>query len=204
MSESEVVFDSELLSSKEFKAVLGESFLVYTGPIDMGDGWEVRAKIRDGDGQPVVEALVIRPSESLPPGGLTMRRMRSIRLGDLVKEARDRVFHFAVPENEETADYMGFLKREPRPGRRGRQDAFYASVALDYVSAGTTPVKDMAKRRHLSQARVRDLVHEARRRELLSRSAGRGRAGGSLTEKAKSILAEARQTKNGPARLASD
>ena len=45
----------------------------------------------------------------------------------------------------------------------------------------------LARRRNLPQSKVRDMLHEARRLELLS-STGRGRSGGGLTAKALAIL----------------
>lgn len=56
-------------------------------------------------------------------------------------------------------------------------------------TGSTRPVADLAAGMALSRERVRDLLHEARRRGFLT-SAPRGRPGGSVTEKARALLAE--------------
>jgi hypothetical protein len=78
-----------------------------------------------------------------------------------------------------------------RPGRKGRPDVFYAELAKKYVELleGTsTPTKDLAERLGYSPSSVRDFLHQARRRELLS-PAVKGMAGGELTNKAMWLLA---------------
>jgi hypothetical protein len=85
------------------------------------------------------------------------------------------------------------LKEPRRPGRRGRDDAFFAAFAAEYVArvaeGSSRPVAELAKRRHLSPERVRDVLHQARTRELLTRPAS-GKAGGHLTEKALALFGE--------------
>jgi hypothetical protein len=72
-----------------------------------------------------------------------------------------------------------------RPGRRGRPDYDYAVLAEKYVRllSERRPIEVLAEREQISPAHVRNMLHEARRRELLTR-VGQGRAGGELTEKA--------------------
>jgi hypothetical protein len=80
--------------------------------------------------------------------------------------------------------------RNPRPGRKGRPDVFYARLAAQYVEllkSTSTPTKDLAKLRNYSDSSTRDLLNQARARGLLTRSA-KGRAGGELTEKARELL----------------
>ncbi len=87
--------------------------------------------------------------------------------------------------------------RNPRPGRRGRPDAFYARLAAQYVEllkTSSTPTKDLAALRDYSASSTRDFLNQARKRGLLTR-ASEGRAGGELTDKARGLLsvpAEAR------------
>ena len=77
------------------------------------------------------------------------------------------------------------------PGRRGRPDEYLAIIALVYVSMLTSkspnPVRETAARLELAPEYVRDALHRARVRELLTR-APRGRAGGTLTPKALEVL----------------
>jgi hypothetical protein len=98
---------------------------------------------------------------------------------------------------------LGSEMRRRRPGRAGRSDSFYLAWAVGYVErlgAGSRrPVKDLAEhppkiiRGYISdgnltsEATVRDIIHQARERGLLTRSPA-GRPGGELTPKAKQIL----------------
>jgi hypothetical protein len=88
-----------------------------------------------------------------------------------------------------------YVLEPPSAQRRGRppirSEAFYAKLARDYIErvapGSPRPTTDIARRRQLPQSKVRDMLHEARRLELLS-STGRGRSGGGLTPKALAIL----------------
>jgi hypothetical protein len=81
-----------------------------------------------------------------------------------------------------------------RTGRRGRPDREYAEIAYEYVQlAGDSdvskPLKELAERRIISDSQLRNLLHEARRRKLLTK-APTGKAGGTLTNKARSLLGQ--------------
>src|SRR5438034_10949955 len=73
-------------------------------------------------------------------------------------------------------------------GQRGRtrSDEFYAELAFEYeweVRQGNPrPVKTIALRGGLSAMRVRDMLHAARHRGLLSKTR-QGRSAGKLTQK---------------------
>jgi hypothetical protein len=79
--------------------------------------------------------------------------------------------------------------------KRGRPlihgDQFFAELAREYaqrVAEGSPhPTKDLADARRVSRSRMRALLNDARKRRLLSRT-GRGRSGGSLTERAQGML----------------
>ncbi len=82
--------------------------------------------------------------------------------------------------------------KHPKRGRPPlRSDAFYARIALDYterVAQGSPrPTAAISQARNLPQSKVRDMVHQARRRGLLSEGI-RGRLGGQLTERGRKIL----------------
>lgn len=93
--------------------------------------------------------------------------------------------------------------RRRRPGRRGRTDSYYLVWAVAYVerlAAGSRrPVKDLTERppkvirgyvsdgEATSEATVRDIIHQARVRGLLTGSPA-GRPGGELTPKATQML----------------
>jgi hypothetical protein len=90
-----------------------------------------------------------------------------------------------------------------RPGRGGRPDSYYLIWAQAYVerlAAGSRrPIKDLAERPpraikgyvstgdRVSEATVRDIIHECRERGLLT-PAPKGRPGGELTAKAMRML----------------
>ena len=95
--------------------------------------------------------------------------------------------------DRDIAEGLGLTEsRVKRPGRRGRPDRFYAELAREYVEllngGSQRPTAKLAAARNYSAAHVRDAVHEARERGLLTRPATRGRAGGDLTAKAKAML----------------
>lgn len=76
--------------------------------------------------------------------------------------------------------------RPARLGRPGRADAFYAQIAREYDwecrNGSTRPVQSIAEARHLSPAKVRDMLRAARHRGLLAKTT-RGRGRGGLTPK---------------------
>jgi hypothetical protein len=96
--------------------------------------------------------------------------------------------------------------RRRRPGRRGRTDSYYLPWAVAYVErlavGSRRPVKDLTEsppraiRGYVSdggvtsEATVRDYIHQARKRGLLSSSPS-GRPGGELTPKAEQMLKRA-------------
>lgn len=124
---------------------------------------------------------------------MTARALRGIKLGELVRDATDYFTKFRSP-GPQTRAWAKAFRDQKHPGRAGRDDLFYAVVASAYVSmaASGTPVKGLAALSGLADTQVRDLVSEARRRELLSRM-GRGKAGGVLTPKAQRLLHGARR-----------
>jgi len=101
---------------------------------------------------------------------------------------------------------LGSEMRRRRPGRAGRTDSYYLVWAVAYVkrlAAGSRrPVKDLTEHPPkvitgyvsdgdvTSEATVRDLIHQARVRGLLTGSPA-GRPGGELTPKAERMLKRA-------------
>jgi hypothetical protein len=150
--------------------------------------------------EPFIELSPDSLPADIPKNGLTARALRRIHLGialELVYEVLPRWI-----ERERGVEYRplslsGFTSAAAgaprRPGRKGRDDSFYAAVSAAYVDAlrrgSRQPVVDAA--RTLGEAGggvykpayVRDLLHVARGRGLLTRPP-RGRAGGELTGKA--------------------
>jgi hypothetical protein len=86
-------------------------------------------------------------------------------------------------------------QRDPPHSRAPRQRlpmTYYAELAAEYVAAlergDQRPIQTMAAARGIVVHRVRDLLHRARVRGLLSASEP-GRTGGALTPKARALLA---------------
>jgi len=129
-------------------------------------------------------------------GGVTTDDLRLLRLH---QAARDILARVRAGTQSDWADNPDFNPGMPardwatrfstRPGQRGRDDLDYARVAALYVRSveSEQPVDDVAKALYLSKSQVRNILHEARQRNLLTR-VGRGKAGGQLTAKAQEIL----------------
>jgi hypothetical protein len=153
------------------------------------EDWIVLATFQDVPQAPRLHEIRVRPLRNWAPApGLATEVLRSIRVGDLYRavltELRDRRFdlHWDTSVDAE-------FDRNPRPGRRGRDDAFYAEWAARYVSMlnHPSPVAELARQHNYSESQIRNFLHEARKRELLT-AAPRGRADGQLTDKATAIL----------------
>jgi hypothetical protein len=163
--------------------------------------WEIRVAFSSENGNPVVVDFHVLPyepglGESVPPGGLTARTLRRVRLGDAFKALREMAEGLGPPAPGPELLDVGITATpgERQPRRRGRKpfrDVDYAIIASAYVRlVGTVdhPVATLAGERQLSQDRVRKMLQQARRRSLLT-PAPPGRPGGSLTAKARRLLA---------------
>ncbi len=156
---------------------------------------------------------------AVPPDGIPGRALRALKLGVPLKRfsgflrglERDPTFEkqllgaFGIPPGSK------IVRR--RPGRAGRPDSFYLVWAVAYVKRLATgsrrPVKDLAEhppkdiRGYVSDgnvtsvATVRDVIHQARVRDLLTDSPP-GRPGGELTPKAKQMLRPAKKRRPRP------
>lgn len=118
------------------------------------------------------------------PRPLTARMLRRVPVGELQEVARASLASSATIHSR--SEWGRAFLETPRPGRRGRSDRDYAEVAALYVMRGHD-VPALAKELGYSPSQVRNMLYTARRRKLLT-AAPRGRAGGSLTDKAKELL----------------
>jgi hypothetical protein len=170
--------------------------------------WVCAYRLITQDGVPVVAELRIFPNESgrqqqgewsarwlghravAPMGGITSRLLREVKVGKHLRSA-DMAFDNFKREAPALARAMFPASRARRRGLKGLPDAFYASVARDYVAACTagsrSPAADVARRRNFSKERIRRILYIARDRGLLDRTLPR-RSGGSLTDRAQSAL----------------
>ncbi len=164
---------------------------------------------------------------SMPSGGIAVRLLRGALTEDLVRAAHAAVVRHVrnTPPSRLPLAYSdkdwpwlkglslptGRTRIERtkegnlvRPGRARRPDQDYAVWAQRYVKAlnegSRSPVAELADRFGMKATQVRDLLREARRRELLTsltvdaarddlgRRRPPGLAGGQLTEKAIALL----------------
>ena len=118
--------------------------------------------------------------------GITARLLRKVPLGAERKHAV-ALLKLLAPTWPDGA--RGFYAApegaaSKRGQTRGRPDRFYAGLARDYVTrcsrGSRRPVADVAKRHKLAVSIVRDAIHEARARGLLSKGR-QGAPGGQLT-----------------------
>lgn len=157
--------------------------------------WQVRftaARTRRG---PEIVRLTIEPRRpTAPEGGLETRLLRSIALSEFQRLVHEKavVRHLdaVALETERPKETEQWL-RSRRPGRRGREDYYYAVWAARYVAAlaAPTPVKALSEAHHLSASQIRNILYACRDRGLLTDSPP-GKAGGELTPKARQLLRE--------------
>jgi len=185
--------------------------------VSIDDTWLAAVRLVIQDGHVVVAEVRVFPRErapgagvaglwsaevlgnraSAPRGGITSRLLRKIPIGEYPAHVRSVIGPWhqieGMPRESVTVGFPGVVVAErPRPERNtGRPDWFFAQLAADYVDAVASgsrrPVADLARRRRFPPARIRDMLHEARERGLLSRGE-RGRRGGYLLPRAMEIL----------------
>jgi hypothetical protein len=138
-----------------------------------------------------------------PPSPISARLLRAIPFGQLERIARESLrwelairHHHDQPEVRASLGDNGRQLRESlsaaeRPGRAGRDDRVYASLAAEYVKrlGSGKEVKELAADLGEGVQKIRNMLNEARRRKLLTRPAA-GKSGGQLTEKAIALLKE--------------
>ncbi len=155
-----------------------------------------------------------RDPVSVPADGIPARVLRRLRLTDPIGLFERFVKQWEADHGEEVTErvFGSFWFRRSgaavpkRTGRAGRSDEFYARWAAAYVErlkrGSRHPVSDLVTRPPVKiagfassrapEATVRAIIHEARRRKLLT-GAPPGRAGGELTEKSTQLLARLAQ-----------
>ena len=204
----------------EVAFVTSEGALWTISPLD--EDWFSYVRFVAIDGRPVIAELRVLPTAAQfgevgdpwmapaldrtewpepPDEGLTSRALRRVHLGQAVDLAHKQIQKLLDRDREPRLmpKFTAEAVSAPRqPGRRGRDDRFYATVAAIYVEAlerdPRRPVvlaaQMLSKRRRgtFKPAYVRDLLHVARQRGLLTRPP-KGRAGGQLTGKARAALA---------------
>ena len=177
--------------------------------------WRVRIELAPQSGRLVVAELHVEPQDKgqrelgllarVPMAGITSRFLQRIRVQASAQAITDKL---RSPHESERLEYvtlvvatgaehlLGTLRPEPgAPGpRRGRPPIATARLldaATAYAAAAKhgseQPVVEAAAALGLEVGRVRDLVHRARRRGLLT-PAQWGQSGGGLTPAALALL----------------
>jgi hypothetical protein len=128
----------------------------------------------------------------MPAGGVTADVLRLIKTQPLYDAiAQDGGFDAVLAWKgiDPDGDFLAMR----RPGRRGRDDTFYAAWAARYVAVCATTRRPYAVlvRDHPdhSERTIRDFVHKARSRGLLLGGSA-GRSGGRLSAKAERLLGD--------------
>jgi len=167
--------------------------------------WSVAFRIILQGTQPVIGEVRIFPTESdkVPPGGITARLIKATKIesaeqviGKLANRfQRMREKNYAYTGNVQTVLSVNSPTEGPsvprKRRRRGKSDASYAALARQYVQLRNGgerhPVTAIAKKRRIERSKIRDMIHEARKRGLLSFDQA-GRSGGQLTQLAINLL----------------
>jgi hypothetical protein len=79
-----------------------------------------------------------------------------------------------------------------RRGRKPIPDRALLQVAKNYAKKicrrSRRPIADVARQKSMTKEKVRAMIHQARKRGLLTGTPGQGRIGGQLTEKAHRLM----------------
>jgi hypothetical protein len=137
----------------------------------------------------------------VPGPGLTSRLLRRMARAVPLLVAEDERSLRALLAGAGIDDTSMHQPTATSAGGKGRPklpDLRYAQIAKAYVGAlkrgSRRPVQDVAKRRRLSESTVRNMIHTARARQLLT-AAEWGAPGGSLLPRAQKLLEENTATK---------
>src|SRR4051794_25613385 len=161
---------------------------------ECGGGWTVREEFVLEGGRYVVSSLLIRPTlNSVPPGGVTARFLRKVKVGQFASGLRQAFTeHFGKPVAAHVFEQLGWPPRTRRRPRRSRApDRYYADLAFAYVQlraqGNRSPIQTLARRHRVPPKLMRSHIHLARANGFLS-DTKRGAAGGTLTQKAQQEL----------------
>jgi hypothetical protein len=180
----------------------------------LDSGWRLTLWLGEQDGRKVVTELRLHPDEGLmppgsgerlpptwshsadaraamPTGGITARTLKGLALGHYTAELQRAVSEKLELDHLLRHDLLDLVEVTPAAGPHGRPDTFYAHLAQEYVrtvaSGSRAPLAELGRRLHSTPNTTAARIKEARRRGLLTRTE-RGRLGGELTEKARTLL----------------
>ncbi len=143
----------------------------------------------------------------VPRGGITKRLLGRVPMRELAGHLRGLLRASATAGDARAeriqrifpeAQGLELIERPRSERGTGRPDWFFARLAVEYADAVATgsrrPVAELAARRHFTPEKIRDMLHEARERGLLSKGR-RGVAGGEPTPRAKELLKQRAKTR---------
>jgi hypothetical protein len=168
------------------------------GVFDLGNGWACRLHLeRFGEAWGIAGVLV-QPAVDLIPGHrdrptrpLTSAQLKALRTRPMISQLRAHLLHH--PDARRLPDDLKRIGRSA-PGASA-QEREYALVAARYLelveSQSPRPNVELAEELGdgWDAARVRDWLHRARVRGLLTRTR-RGVPGGELTDRARALIAD--------------
>lgn len=178
---------------------------------DLEGGWRFAYRVVNQDGVPTIGEARVFPAEApkptrlwwsgdaanVPRGGVTHAVLMALPTGRGAQILGGEVFKrwqeaFGPAGFDQAMERRGYRLRARAQGRR-RDDRWYAELARAYVAAATKdphrPVTLLAREMDAERDKVRDWLHDARRKGLLT-STGQPIGGGALTEKAIALLTE--------------
>jgi hypothetical protein len=156
-------------------------------------GWRVTMRYRLHDGAIRFVGLSIDPAEpgDVPDEGSIFRRSRKLE-AQVHRELREPMIQRLLPPA-----WRGVVLAKRRSGRRPITDLELAELAEAYVQAceeqPRRPTALLVERRHESYDTLQANLRRAAKRGLLVRN-GHGKAGGHLTDRARTILTDKEQT----------
>ncbi|MFE6404204.1 hypothetical protein [Streptomyces alboflavus] len=160
---------------------------------DLGP-WVVEMEWPEGVSQGGPGVLVIRPKnmDSCPPGGISSTVLRQIDFKEAAETLRRQLAVSGMRARVRAEYQQDRVRRLREAAGKGVTDQYLALLASAYVTyvndGGTGPLAHLAEQVGKSESTIKGHLWQARKRDLLSGSAGR--AGGALTPKASAILME--------------
>ena len=182
---------------------------------ELNGSWVVAMRLVKQRGRPAVADLRIYPKMGFkksepdvwqdrdaeiprcPPGGITSRLLRQVRVGSIGPVVDKQLQDFAIffgdaPDIGRTEKASSTKKAKSPRGRRPLHDAEVLPFAVEYDKAirrgSRKPLVDVASTLDTTTSRARDRVHQARKQGLLTPTRDSGVTGGTLTEKARRLL----------------
>lgn len=164
--------------------------------------WSVEVDLAPTTEGSVVTALRVAPQSAVPPGGLTTRLIRDLGLEHLQSITRENAalaaetlasgrtgLNVSPALQDDLRREADQFRRRPRLGPRAKPLEEYARVAKLYANANPRRRNaEVADELCLSVSTVTNMVREARRLEILSKTT-RGKSGGDLTALGEALYA---------------